>query len=31
MLYRLFEAYWHWWRGDRTGFPTVDNEEAPEL
>jgi TRAP-type C4-dicarboxylate transport system permease small subunit len=31
MLYRLFEAYWFWWRGDRKGFPTVDNEEAPDL
>jgi TRAP-type C4-dicarboxylate transport system permease small subunit len=31
MLYRLFEAYWFFWRGDRKGFPTVDNEEAPDL
>ncbi len=31
MLYRLFEAYWFWWRGDRKGFPTVDDEEAPDL
>jgi TRAP-type C4-dicarboxylate transport system permease small subunit len=31
MLYRLIEAYLHWWRGDRKGFPTVENEEAPDL
>jgi TRAP-type C4-dicarboxylate transport system permease small subunit len=31
MLYRLIEAYLHWWRGDRTGFPTVENEAAPDL
>jgi TRAP-type C4-dicarboxylate transport system permease small subunit len=31
MLYRLLEAYAHWWRGDRKGFPTVENEEAPDL
>jgi TRAP-type C4-dicarboxylate transport system permease small subunit len=31
MLYRVFEAYWFFWRGDRKGFPTVDNEEAPDL
>jgi len=31
MLYRLIEAYLMWWRGDRRGFPTVENEEAPDL
>lgn len=31
MLYRLIEAYLLWWRGDRTGFPTVEDEEAPDL
>ena len=31
MLNRLVEAYVHWWRGDRSGFPTVENEEAPDL
>lgn len=31
MLYRLFEAYLYWWRGDRKGFPTVEDESAPDL
>jgi hypothetical protein len=31
MLYRLIEAYRMWWRGDRRGFPSVENEEAPDL
>ncbi len=31
MLFRLVEAYLHWWRGDRAGFPTVENENAPDL
>jgi TRAP-type C4-dicarboxylate transport system permease small subunit len=31
MLFRLVEAYWYWWMGDRTGFPTVENENAPDL
>jgi TRAP-type C4-dicarboxylate transport system permease small subunit len=31
MLFRLIEAYWLWWRGDRTGFPTVEDESAPDL
>lgn len=31
MLYRLLEVYWHWWRGDRKGFPTVEDESAPDL
>jgi TRAP-type C4-dicarboxylate transport system permease small subunit len=31
MLFRLVEAYWLWWVGDRTGFPTVEDESAPDL
>lgn len=31
MLLRLLEAYWIWWSGDRTGFPTVEDESAPDL
>lgn len=31
MLYRLAEAYVFWWRSGREGFPTVENEEAPDL
>lgn len=31
MLFRLIEAYWIWWRGDRRGFPTVEDEGAPDL
>jgi TRAP-type C4-dicarboxylate transport system permease small subunit len=31
MLFRLFEAYWIWWSGDRAGFPTVEDENAPDL
>jgi TRAP-type C4-dicarboxylate transport system permease small subunit len=31
MLFRLVEAYWLWWAGDRSGFPTVEDESAPDL
>ena len=31
MLFRLIEAYWLWWNGDRAGFPTVEDESALEL
>lgn len=31
MLLRLIEAYWLWWTGDRKGFPTIDDSEAPDL
>jgi TRAP-type C4-dicarboxylate transport system permease small subunit len=31
MLFRLVEAYWLWWAGDREGFPTVEDENAPDL
>ena len=31
MLYRLIEAYVHWWRGERKGFPTVENDAAPDV
>jgi TRAP-type C4-dicarboxylate transport system permease small subunit len=31
MLLRLVEAYLDWWRGDREGFPTVEDESAMEL
>lgn len=31
MLYRLIETYLRWWRGDRKGFPTVEDEEAADL
>jgi TRAP-type C4-dicarboxylate transport system permease small subunit len=31
MLARLIEAYWLWWRSDRSGFPTVEDESAPDL
>ena len=31
MLYRLIEAYIYWWRGERKGFPTVENDAAPDL
>jgi TRAP-type C4-dicarboxylate transport system permease small subunit len=31
MLLRLIEVYWIWWTGDRRGFPTVDDSDAPDL
>lgn len=31
MLLRLIEAYALWWHGDRKGFPTVEDESAPDL
>lgn len=31
MLFRLVEAYWNWWTGDRKGFPTIDESDAPDL
>lgn len=31
MLYRLLEAYVHWWRSGRQGFPTVEDEDAVDV